>query len=113
MGSVKLDNARRMRKHPTKPEEILWGLLRRKSIGARVHRQHPMWGYIADFYIPAAALCVEVDGGYHQQRNDADNLRDFILKRHGIMTLRLTNERVISDQNGVISEIQNLVNCRS
>ena len=113
MPDKKLDHARIMRKNPTEAENRLWEMLRRKSLGVRVKRQHPMWGYIADFYIASAGICVEVDGGYHQQRTGVDEARDAALKRHGITTVRFSNERVFDDPNGIICELKNMINCHT
>jgi very-short-patch-repair endonuclease len=50
---------------------------------------------IVDFYIPHKKLCIEIDGGYHNKREQKrkDNWRDsWLRKRRGVTVMRLTNE---------------------
>jgi hypothetical protein len=53
-------SARRLRKHMSLPEVLLWRLLRKAS--PPIRRQHPLGAYVVDFYCPAAKLIIEVDG---------------------------------------------------
>lgn len=103
MPRSKFELARRMRDLPTKAEGKLWEILKGKALGARFRRQAPMWGYIADFYVPSLRLCIEVDGGYHDA--NIDQKRDGILSKHGITTLRFTNNEVLNKTDLVISNI--------
>ena len=50
--------------------------------------------FIVDFYLPRPhKTIIEIDGGYHKNRNDAG--RDlFFLKERKIKTVRFTNEQV-------------------
>ena len=49
---------------------------------------------IADFYLPAQHLIVEIDGPYHERLAAQDRLKDeLFLRERGIRMLRLTNER--------------------
>jgi very-short-patch-repair endonuclease len=49
-----------------------------------------------DFYCPFAELCVEVDGPEHSlpERKDQDRWRTRFLRRRGVKTYRITNQRV-------------------
>ena len=48
----------------TDAEHRLWFRLRRKQLlGVQFYRQKPIGKYIVDFYSPAVALVIEVDGG--------------------------------------------------
>jgi hypothetical protein len=60
-----LQSRKRLRREMTPPERILWQLLRRKQLGVKFRRQHPIGPYIADFYSRDARLIVEVDGAAH------------------------------------------------
>lgn len=53
---------------------------------------------VADFYIPALNLMVELDGGYHnnKEQRDKDKQKDVEYKNNGFKVLRMTNERVSS-----------------
>jgi len=93
-----------MRLNPTPAERVLWQYLKGKALGVKVRRQSPMWGYIADFYAPAARLVIEVDGGYHEAQIDA--MRDAILQSKGLRTIRLTNEAVLSNPAGAVATIR-------
>ena len=45
------DNAKSLRKELTNAEELLWQRLRgRKFQGLKFRRQHPIAGYVLDFY---------------------------------------------------------------
>lgn len=48
--------------------------------------------FIADFYIPSANLIVEVDGKFHKEEREYDELRDDLIKEQykGILIIRLT-----------------------
>src|ERR1700720_3504267 len=61
-----IPRARTMRKNPTRSEALLWRRVCGRQLGVRVRRQHPMHPYIADFYVAAYKLVVEVDGGVHR-----------------------------------------------
>tara|TARA_R110001606_G_scaffold371934_1_gene528883 strand:+ start:1346 stop:1549 length:204 start_codon:yes stop_codon:yes gene_type:complete len=54
--------ARELRKTMSKPEIMLWQQLRKKPLGIKFRRQHPIGSYILDCYCPSAKLGIEVDG---------------------------------------------------
>lgn len=65
--------AREMRRKPTPSEMILWEALRRRQLGVRFRRQHPLGGrYVVDFYCVAHELVVEVDGAVHDSVEAAE-----------------------------------------
>ena len=53
---------------------------------------------IADFYIPAIKLIIEIDGGYHEtsKQKARDNFKDEHYKDRGFSVIRIKNEDVIS-----------------
>lgn len=57
--------ARQLRKTMSKPEIMVWQQLRKKPLGIKFRRQHPIGSYIVDFYCPSAKLAIEVDGMAH------------------------------------------------
>ena len=62
-------NAKKLRDNATDSENILWEALRNKRLdGYKFRRQHPLAIYIADFYCHELKLVIEVDGGYHQTK---------------------------------------------
>jgi very-short-patch-repair endonuclease len=80
----------------TPSEAALWALIRgRRVLGVQFRRQVVLGGrFIADFLAPAARLVVEVDGGYHSRREQADARRDAALRSLGYRVLRLQAEVV-------------------
>jgi len=78
-----------LRGSATWSEALLWHRLRSSQLGVRFRRQMVIGRYIVDFAAPAAALVVEVDGGYHEGRAVADARRDRDLGRLGWRVLRL------------------------
>jgi very-short-patch-repair endonuclease len=104
--AMKRESAERMIQNPTPAEARMWELLKDSQAGAEYIRQVIIMGWIADFYCPAAKLVVEVDGGYHDERREADALRDKTMMRGaGIFTLRFTNEQVLESPAKVFDEI--------
>ena len=104
-----LNNAREMRKVPTKSEAILWKELRnRKLFGAKFRRQHPFRGFVLDFYCEQAKLCIEVDGSAHDDelQIEYDKCRQEFLLEFGIKTIRFRNEQVENDLVGVSKKIR-------
>ena len=54
-------------------ETLLWAELRaRRLAGLRFRRQHPVLGYIIDFYCHELRLAIEVDGDSHVGREECD-----------------------------------------
>lgn len=99
--------ARENRQKATLAEQILWEALRWKSIGVKFLRQHIIGDYIADFVSREGGLIIEVDGGYHSERTQAENdeIRTADLERMGYCVMRFTNEEVINETDEVIRQI--------
>jgi len=94
-------NARRLRKDMTDAERALWRLLRQRQInGLRFRRQVPIDHYIVDFACLEARLVIEVDGGQHSE-SQTDKMRDAYLRSQGFRVLRLWNNDVLSNREGV------------
>jgi very-short-patch-repair endonuclease len=106
MPEWKLQEARRMRCAPTPAEAKLWEALRKKQLGGlRFRRQAPLYGYIADFWCNAHRLVIEVDGPYHAERQAEDARRDEVMASYDITVLRVTNDEVLADLDGVLTRI--------
>lgn len=99
--------ARDMRGSMTAAEQALWKELRRRNHG-KWRRQHPLLGYVLDFYCPASRLCVEVDGGIHEteRQRRRDDARTAALATAGIRVLRFRNEDVLRKLDFVLTQIQ-------
>ena len=88
--------AHAMRHAPTESEAALFRLLSGKKLGVAFKRQVPLGGrYIGDLVAPTAKLVVEVDGGVHLGRQQADARRDRCLRRLGYRVLRLEARLVL------------------
>ncbi len=98
--------ARRLRKLPTAAEHRLWSCLRGEQLGIAFRRQHPVKGYIVDFYAPIVKLAVEVDGGQHATAGLREEIRTKTLTSQGITVLRFRNNEVLGEPEGVLLAIQ-------
>jgi very-short-patch-repair endonuclease len=88
--------ARYLRRQMTRAESVLWQRLRDRQLGGlKFRRQHPIGGYILDFYCAAASLAIEVDGPVHARQSEADANRDALLAERGIQVLRVSNVDVL------------------
>ena len=103
------DFAKQNRKNATPAEDILWENIRNKVLGFEFRRQHIIADFIADFVCLDKMLVIEVDGGYHSEREqiEDDELRTERLNRLGFQVIRFTNEEILYDIESVLQEIQN------
>ena len=98
--------AREMRGSMTDAEALIWRLLRgRRIAGAKFRRQHPLGRYILDFYCDEKKLCIELDGGQHMEAAGYDQYRDAWLRARGIYVLRFWNNQVLTETEGVMKVI--------
>lgn len=97
------------RHNATLAEQELWKYLDRKQLGVKFLRQHIIGDYIVDFVSREQGLVIEVDGGYHaeRQQQEDDAIREAELNRMGFHVLRFTNEEVLYDIDSVIDQIEN------
>ena len=89
---------RAYRRNPTEAERILWAALRgRKLRDLRFRRQHPIAGYIVDFYCAEAKLAIEIDGSVHEgtAARARDAARTATLEAYGVRVIRFTNDDVV------------------
>lgn len=94
----KKEAAKSSRYRPTPSEAKMWDELRDRQVcGLKFRRQAPMLGYIADFWCPELKLVVEVDGGYHAERQEEDDFRDKVMREHGLTVIRISADLVMSD----------------
>jgi very-short-patch-repair endonuclease len=102
------ESARDLRHNQTIPEKHLWKHLRRRNLGLRIRRQHPVGPFVLDFYVAEVKLAVEIDGSIH---NDPlvfaqDEARSEWLRNVGIHILRFSNGDVMARTGGVIDMIE-------
>ena len=104
--------ARSLRHAMTPHERMLWAALRkRRMAGLQFYRQRPIHGYIVDFYCPAAALVIELDGKHHSIPSAMayDDVRTGILNSLGLRVLRFPNHRLLTEWVAVLQEIREAV----
>ena len=109
---------RNLRNSMTPAEVALWSQLKAGKLdGTSWRRQFSVGNYILDFYCPQIRLCIELDGHEHfTSVGDAqDDIRtEYLLKYHGIQTLRFENSDIFNHTEGVIGiigeTIQELLN---
>ena len=105
--------ARFLRNNLTAAEKALWLYLQNKKLeGYKFRRQHPLHLFIVDFYCHELGLIIEVDGAYHEtkEQEEKDEKRTELLKFQGLTVLRFTNDEVSTDVETVITKIKAAIN---
>ena len=103
-------NARILRKEATKEERHLWyDFLRDYPV--RFTRQKVLGRYIVDFYCASARLVIELDGSQHYEEENAamDAQRTRFLEQYGLRVIRIPNNEVNQNFNGVCEYIDRIV----
>ncbi|HXR34505.1 MAG TPA: DUF559 domain-containing protein [Candidatus Binataceae bacterium] len=104
--SAKVRLAKQLRRNMTPAERLLWQALRRNSVGGlHFRRQQVIAGFVVDFYCHSLGLVVELDGSVHEQQKQNDVARDAILTGLGLHLLRISNDEVTGDLEGVLRKI--------
>ena len=109
---VIFERAEELRARMTPAEEILWNAIKINEWHLKFRRQHPVFKYIADLYCHSVKFVIELDGGYHENREIKiyDNARENEIKQFGITVLRFKNEEVINNIQLVITKIGEAIN---
>ncbi len=90
----------------TDAEKAVWSMLRSRQIaGHRFRRQVPLGQYIADFVCHEARLIIEIDGGQHDHAASRDIEQSRFLEGQGYRILRLWNNDVLGNPEGVWTAI--------
>lgn len=102
--------AKQLRKEMTKEERHLWyDFLRGYPI--RFSRQKVLGKYIADFYSAKAKLVIELDGSQHYENDNMpkDTDRTDFLKKYGLTVIRILNNEINENFQGVCEYIDSAV----
>ena len=100
----------RMRKRPTRAENLLWQETRRKALeGYKFRRQHALGPFIVDFYSVGARLVIEVDGSIHEKHVEADEERQTYLEGLGLTVLRFSNQEIFEEMPRVLEIIERCI----
>ncbi|WP_432769371.1 MAG: endonuclease domain-containing protein [Sphingopyxis sp.] len=103
-----LAHASKMRREPTEAEKRLWRYLSGAKLGGlKFRRQATIGSRIADFFCPAKGLVVEVDGNTHDRERD-EALDRRMAEQYGYRTIRVTNEDIFTNMDGVLQHIENI-----
>jgi very-short-patch-repair endonuclease len=106
----KTNFARRLRRHQTDAERLLWFRLRdRRLAGWKFKRQVPIDRFIVNFFCPEAKLILVLDGGQHEGESARDANRAAILESMGYLVMRFWNNDVTRNIDGVLQEILSTV----
>jgi very-short-patch-repair endonuclease len=98
-----IERARELRRDSTHPERLLWSALRgRRFAGVKFRRQVPIGSYVVDFLCEEKSLVVEIDGSTHEGREAYDAQRTTFLKRQGLRAVRVSNDEVLNNLEGVV-----------
>ncbi len=105
-----VQNAKELRKNMTKEERHLWyDYLKNKNV--RFIRQKIIGNYIVDFYCAKVNLVIEVDGSQHFEDKGMqyDNERTKYLNELGLTVIRIPNNEINSNFNGVCEYLDNVI----
>jgi len=93
-----------LRANSTAPERRMWRLLHTfRTADHHFRRQEQIGPYYVDFACHAARLVIEVDGDSHAYSEEADALRDEFLRFEAYQVIRVTNDDVMHNPDGVFA----------
>jgi very-short-patch-repair endonuclease len=99
------ERARSLRRALTPAEFTLWSRIRARQLdGFKFVRQEPIDRYYVDFVCRERRVIVELDGGQHSERAE-DRQRDAQLRALGYRVIRLWNNDVIENLDGVLATL--------
>ena len=103
-----LQRARDFRHPLTPPEAKVWQAVRKRQLGFKIRRQHPIGRFIADFYCAEARLAIEIDGDTHAAPDQGayDSTRTAWLEERGYRVLRFQARDVDHDLDAVLQAIR-------
>lgn len=104
--------AKEMRRNATPAELLVWKHVSGKTMqGLKFRRQHPIGGFILDFYCHALKLAIEADGQIHDDATQAeyDKERTQLLHEMEIELVRFSNEQVLKNISSVLNELEVII----
>lgn len=100
------EHSRKLRNNPTPQEYKLWLYLRNSQFNnIKFRRQQPIGIYIVDFVSFEKRLIIELDGGQHNEKIEYDKIRDNYLKSQGFKVIRIWNNDIDNNIDGVLEYI--------
>ena len=110
------DKRRTLRNNMPKAELVLWTKLRSKGFdGHKFRRQYSVGKYVVDFFCPKLKLAVEVNGDSHfsEESERGDRERQNFIESFGISFLRVTNNDIYENLDGVLERIEGSIEERA
>jgi very-short-patch-repair endonuclease len=110
--AIPLERSRQLRVRQTVHETILWAYLRSGRLGGlKFRRQFPICRFIVDFCCFEKQIIVELDGRQHGEKEhvEKDHIRDEILRAKGYKILRIWNNEINNNLEGVAERIMQLI----
>ena len=106
--------ARELRRDMTRQERRLWYDFLR-SYPVKFTRQKILGRYIADFFCADARLVIELDGSQHFEDRgpEKDAERTAYLESYGLEILRIANNDVDGNFDGVCEHVDRIVKART
>ena len=99
--------ANRNQKNMTKSEWLMWNLaLKWDRLGYRFLRQKIIGSFILDFFCSKLKLGIEIDGWYHNETQDYDEVRDDKLSEYWIKVIRYTSHDIEKNLDWVIQDLK-------
>lgn len=105
--------AKKLRNNPTLQEQILWKYLRKSNLlNLKFRRQQPIGNYIVDFVCCEKKIIIELDGGQHNSDEKIiyDKTRNNFLLDKGYTVIRIWNNEIMNNIEGVIEHLINIIN---
>jgi very-short-patch-repair endonuclease len=100
------ERARAFRKDMTDAENRIGYFLRdRRLNGHKFIREQSIGNYIADFVCRSKKIVIEIDGGQHVDNIEYDAWRTNFLQSRGYKVLRIWNDEVLTNIEGVLEAI--------
>ncbi|KTD37389.1 multidrug efflux protein [Legionella moravica] len=104
------ERARNLRKNQTDAAIRMWYYLRNRRLGGYKFVREQVFGhYIADFVCREKKLIIEVDGGQHMAAEAYDQQRTKDLEALGYRVMRVWNNEVFNNIEGVMELVLNLL----
>jgi very-short-patch-repair endonuclease len=99
--------AKGLRRQQTDAEKKIWYSLRSRQFqGVKFRRQQPLGPYIVDFCSLQKKVVIELDGGQHATEQEKDAKRTKYLNQLGFRVIRVWNNDVLKNVEGVLEQIQ-------
>ncbi|WP_322964262.1 endonuclease domain-containing protein [Sphingomonas fuzhouensis] len=100
-----VQRARQLRRDASEPERRLLRALRETYPHLKWRRQTPLGPFFADMLCFSEKLVIEVDGDTHAVAGGYDVSREDFMAREGYRTVRVSNADVMSNLEGVLTQI--------